>query len=58
MLLRNLLYLIYYVMVTRVWNVGQGHIRESLPQLENQIIARVYVRCIMHSTMYQKAPFC
>ena len=33
-------------------------IRESLPQFENQIMARVYVRSIMRSTMYQKAPFC
>ena len=33
-------------------------IQESPPQFENQIMARVYVRSIMHSTMNQKAPFC
>ena len=33
-------------------------IRESPPQFENPIMAQVYVRSIMHSTMYQKAPFC
>ena len=33
-------------------------VRESPPQLENRIMARVYVRSIMGSTMYQKAPFC
>ena len=32
--------------------------RESQPQFENQIMARVYVRSITHSTMYQKASFC
>ena len=33
--------------------------RESPPQFENQIImARVYIKSIMHSTMYQKTPFC
>ena len=31
---------------------------ESPPQFENRIMARVYVRSIMRSTMYQKAPFC
>ena len=31
---------------------------ESPPQLENRIMARVYVRSMMLSTMYQKAPFC
>ena len=30
------------------------HFRKS----ENQIMARVYVRSITRSTMYQKAPFC
>ena len=33
-------------------------IRESLPQFENRIMARVYVRSITRCTMYQKAPFC
>ena len=33
-------------------------IRESPPQFENRIMARVYVRSITRSTMYQKAPFC
>ena len=33
-------------------------IRESLPQFENRIMARVYVRSITRSTMCQKAPFC
>ena len=28
------------------------------PQFENQIMAWVYVRSIMPSTMYQKASFC
>ena len=32
-------------------------IRESPPQFENRIMARVYVRSITRSTMYQKAPF-
>ena len=32
-------------------------IQESLPQFENRIMARVYVRSITPSTMYQKAPF-
>ena len=32
-------------------------IRESPPQLENRIMARVYERSITRSTMYQKAPF-
>ena len=32
-------------------------IRESPPQFENRIKARVYVRSITHSTIYQKAPF-
>ena len=30
---------------------------ESLLTFENRIMARVYVRSITHSTMYQKAPF-
>ena len=33
-------------------------IRESPPQFEDRIMARVYVRSIIRSTMYQKAPFC
>ena len=33
-------------------------IRESLPRFENRIMARMYVRSIRRSTMYQKAPFC
>ena len=33
-------------------------IRRSPPQFENRIMARVYVRSIMRSTTYQKAPFC
>ena len=33
-------------------------IRKSQPQFENRIMARVYVRSIVGSTMYQKAPFC
>ena len=33
-------------------------IRESPPQLENRIMAQVYVRSITRSTMYQKARFC
>ena len=32
-------------------------IRESPPQLENRIMARVYVRSITRSTMYQKLHF-
>ena len=32
--------------------------RESPPKFENQTMARLYVRSIMRSTMYQKAPFC
>ena len=35
-----------------------GCIQESQPQFENQIMARVYVRRITRSTMYQKAPLC
>ena len=35
-------------------SVSSSRIRESLPQLENRIMARVYVRSITHSTMYQK----
>ena len=38
--------------------IGPIAIRESPPQFENRIMARVYVRSIMRSTMYQKAPFC
>ena len=33
-------------------------IRESPPELENQIMARVYERSITRSTVYQQAPFC
>ena len=33
-------------------------IRESSPQFENRIMARVYVRSITRSIMYQKAPVC
>ena len=33
-------------------------IRRSPPQFENRIMARVYVRSITRSIMYQKAPFC
>ena len=32
--------------------------RESPPQFENRIMARVYVRSITRCTMYQKDPFC
>ena len=32
--------------------------RESATQFENQIMPRVYARCIMRRTMYEKAPFC
>ena len=37
---------------------GEQPIRESPPQVENRIMAWVYVRRIRRSTMYQKAPFC
>ena len=37
---------------------GIKPIRENPPQFENPIMARVYVRSIMRSTMYQEAPFC
>ena len=30
----------------------------SPPQFENRIMALVYIRSIMRSTVYQKAPFC
>ena len=43
------------IQVIHIYNVY--HIRESPPQFENRIMARVYVRSIMRSTMYQKAPF-
>ena len=35
-------------------------IREGQPQIENRIMAQMYVRSITRSTMYmyQKAPFC
>ena len=33
------------------------HIRESPPQIENPIMARVYVRSIMCNTIYQNNPF-
>ena len=33
-------------------------IPENPPQFENRIMAWVYKRSIMCSTMYQKAPFC
>ena len=33
-------------------------IRESPPQFDNRIMAQVYVMSIMHSIMYQNAPFC
>ena len=33
-------------------------IRESPPQFQNRTMARVSIRSIMRSTMYQKAPFC
>ena len=36
----------------------QNIIQLSLPQFENWLMAWVYVRSIMGSTMYQKAPFC
>ena len=32
--------------------------RERTPQFDNRIMARVYVRSITRSTMYQKAAFC
>ena len=41
-----------------VKGTGTPVIRESPPQFENRIMARVYVRSITRSTMYQKAPFC
>ena len=34
------------------------NIRESSAQFENRIKPCVYVRRIMRSTMYEKAPFC
>ena len=37
-----------------VWGIA---IRESPPQFENRIMARVYVKSIICSTMYQRAPF-
>ena len=40
-----------------VRNSQEELIRESPPQFENRIMARVYVRSITRSTMYQKAPF-
>ena len=40
-----------------IWDTG-CLIRESPPQFENRIMARVYVRSITRSNMYQKAPFC
>ena len=39
-------------------HVNYAYIWESPPQFDNQIMARVYVRIIMRSTMYQKALFC
>ena len=36
----------------------RSRIRESLPQFENRLMARMNVRRITGSTMYQKAPFC
>ena len=47
-----------FVYVGLFSSVSSFYIRESPPQFENQIMARVYVRSIMRSTMYQKAPFC
>ena len=48
-----------FLLVNELVNiVTERNIRESLPQFENQIMARVYVRKITRSTMYQKAPFC
>ena len=38
-------------------NSAKGPIRESPPQFENRIMARVYVRSIMRINMYHKAPF-
>ena len=38
--------------------LGAWPIRESPPQFENRIMARVNIRSITRSTMYQKAPFC
>ena len=32
-------------------------IQESPPKFKNRIMAKVYVRSIARSTMYQKAPF-
>ena len=43
---------------SRGGGAGYCFIRESQPQFENRIMARVYERSIMRSTMYQKAPFC
>ena len=41
-------------------NIGLVYtdIQESQPQFENRIMAGVYLRGIMRSTMYQKALFC
>ena len=44
-----------YIILHR--NALPGLIMESPPQFENRIKARVYVRSITRSTMYQKAPF-
>ena len=38
--------------------LGAWPIQESPPQFENRIMARVYIRNITRSTMFQKAPFC
>ena len=37
--------------------VSALHIRESPPQFENRNMARVYIRSITRSTMYQKLYF-
>ena len=39
-------------------SIQHSIIRESPPKFENRIMAKVYVRSITRSTMYQKAPFC
>ena len=38
--------------------IASQTICESPPQFENPIMARVYVRSITRSTLYQEAPFC
>ena len=42
----------------QIWWQMRCLIRESPSQFENRIMARMYVRSITHSSMYQKVPFC